>query len=239
MSDPFDTFESAFTNGENVAKREQDDPAAEFLAREQAELDKIENNGFGDFNGASNDFGNHFGGNAVGENANGFSNDMFDSLSLKDSNGANDQQKHNIDGFDYEDQENESSTDVFSAISKVDKLTQEPEKIKLWREEQRVRLQTKDAEEENKKREWKEAAKKEVEDWYKNRQEQLAKTHASNKAAEADLVAPRDSTSGQEWERMAKLCDFNPKANKNNKDVSRMRSILLQLKQQPLVRPVN
>jgi clathrin light chain A len=60
-------------------------------------------------------------------------------------------------------------------------LSQEPEKIKLWREEQRVRLQTKDAEEETKKKEWKEAAKKELEDWYKNRQEQLAKTHASNK----------------------------------------------------------
>ena len=34
--DPFDDFESANQN--------QEDPAAEFLAREQAELDKIENN---------------------------------------------------------------------------------------------------------------------------------------------------------------------------------------------------
>ena len=60
------------------------------------------------------------------------------------------------------------------------------------------------------------------------------------RAAEAELVASRDSqTAGQEWDRMAKLCDFNPKANKNTKDVSRMRSILLQLKQQPLVRQTN
>lgn len=60
------------------------------------------------------------------------------------------------------------------------------------------------------------------------------------RAAEAELVASRDSqAAGQEWDRMAKLCDFNPKANKNTKDVSRMRSILLQLKQQPLVRQTN
>jgi hypothetical protein len=51
MSDPFETFESAFTNGETVTKVNSDDPAAEFLAREQAELEKIENNGFEDFNG--------------------------------------------------------------------------------------------------------------------------------------------------------------------------------------------
>jgi hypothetical protein len=30
-------------------------------------------------------------------------------------------------------------------------------------------------------KEWKEAAKKELDDWYKNRQEQLTKTLASNK----------------------------------------------------------
>ena len=53
---------------------------------------------------------------------------------------------------------------------------------------------------------------------------------------EAELVGPRDLTPGQEWERVAKLCEFNPKANKNQKDIGRMRSILLQLKQQPLIK---
>jgi Clathrin light chain len=47
--------------------------------------------------------------------------------------------------------------------------------------------------------------------------------------ADADEILP-----GTEWERIAKLCDFNPKSSKTNKDVSRMRSIILQLKQQPL-----
>ena len=63
----------------------------------------------------------------------------------------------------------------------ADKFQQEPEKIKKWREEQKARLTQKDAEEEQKKKELKENAKKELEDWYKNRAEQLAKTHANNK----------------------------------------------------------
>lgn len=46
--------------------------------------------------------------------------------------------------------------------------------------------------------------------------------------AESDEIEP-----GTEWERIAKLCDFNPKSSKTSKDVSRMRSIILQLKQTP------
>ena len=53
--------------------------------------------------------------------------------------------------------------------------------MKVWREEQKKRLETKDAEEEQKKKEWKELAKKELDDWYKNRKEQLEKKHADNK----------------------------------------------------------
>lgn len=135
----------------------------------------------------------------------------------------------------------EVNNDAYSSISKVDILSKEPEKITRWREEQQIRLSTKDTEEEQKKKEWKELAKKELDDWYKNRQEQLTKTIANNKeankATEAELAALREKAdSDQEWDRITKLCDFNPKSNKNIKDVSRMRSILLQLKQTPLVR---
>jgi hypothetical protein len=52
--------------------------------------------------------------------------------------------------------------------------------------------------------------------------------------AEKQFVAETDEIEpGTEWERIAKLCDFNPKSNKSCKDVSRMRSIILQLKQTP------
>lgn len=57
----------------------------------------------------------------------------------------------------------------------------EPEKIKKWREEQKQRIALKDAEEEKKMKEMREVAKKELEEWYKNRQEQLVKTIADNR----------------------------------------------------------
>ena len=52
MSDPFDAFESALsgeTNIETLQDAKSDDPAADFLAREQVELAKIENDNFDTF----------------------------------------------------------------------------------------------------------------------------------------------------------------------------------------------
>ena len=61
-------------------------------------------------------------------------------------------------------------------------------------------------------------------------------TH-THRQAEAVFVEERDEDApGTEWERVARLCDFSSKTSKNTKDVSRMRSIFLQLKQTPLVR---
>uniref|UniRef100_A0A3B4EB74 Clathrin light chain n=1 Tax=Pygocentrus nattereri TaxID=42514 RepID=A0A3B4EB74_PYGNA len=55
-------------------------------------------------------------------------------------------------------------------------------------------------------------------------------------AEEAMVTELNESNPGTEWERVARLCDFNPKSNKQAKDVSRMRSVLISLKQSPLVR---
>lgn len=58
-----------------------------------------------------------------------------------------------------------------------------------------------------------------------------------DRAAEEAMVSELDENSpGTEWERVARLCDFNPKSSKQAKDVSRMRSVLISLKQSPLVR---
>ena len=57
-----------------------------------------------------------------------------------------------------------------------------------------------------------------------------------SRAAEEALVNDiEESSPGTEWERVARLCDFNPKSSKQAKDVSRMRSVLISLKQAPLV----
>ncbi|XP_049289297.1 clathrin light chain isoform X4 [Anopheles funestus] len=118
-------------------------------------------------------------------------------------------------------------------------VTEEPEKIRKWREDQKARLEEKDREEERKKDELREQARKELEDWYKHHEETISKTKAANresaKNAEKQFVAETDEIEpGTEWERIAKLCDFNPKTNKSSKDISRMRSIILQLKQNPI-----
>ncbi|ESN92642.1 hypothetical protein HELRODRAFT_69350, partial [Helobdella robusta] len=128
-------------------------------------------------------------------------------------------------------------SDQFSAIKNQDKLKQEPEKIRIWREEQAERLRVKDAESEKKKAEWRDIARKELEEWYKHRDELLDKTMKVNRDSEGSFVQERDEKKpGGEWERVCRLCDFNPKGSRNNKDVSRMRSILLQMKQTPVVR---
>lgn len=87
-------------------------------------------------------------------------------------------------------------------------VKEEPEKIRKWREEQKTRLEEKgkylllakfhymtfvilifnycyiiylDAEEEKKKEEWKEAARKELEEWYKHHAEAISKTKTTNR----------------------------------------------------------
>jgi len=114
---------------------------------------------------------------------------------------------------------------------------EEPETIKKWREEQEMRLKEKDEAEKVKMDELREQAKKELDDWYKHYEEQLNKTKITNRESEKEFVAEiNDISPGSEWERVNKLVDFNTKANKNTKDMSRMRSIMLQLKQTPPIK---
>ncbi|NXW89237.1 CLCA protein, partial [Alopecoenas beccarii] len=127
--------------------------------------------------------------------------------------------------------------DSYAAISQVDRLQSEPESIRKWREEQKERLEQLDANSRKQEAEWKEKAIKELEEWYARQDEKLQKTKASNRAAEEAFVNDaEDIFPGTEWERVAQLCDFNPKSSKQAKDVSRMRSVLISLKQAPLVR---
>ncbi|XP_071587802.1 clathrin light chain A isoform X2 [Heliangelus exortis] len=146
-------------------------------------------------------------------------------------------------------QESNGPTDSYSAISQADRLQSEPESIRKWREEQKERLEQLDANSRKQEAEWKEKAIKELEEWYARQDENLQKTKASNStninhpcysleqaAEEAFVNDAEDVFPGTEWERVAQLCDFNPKSSKQAKDVSRMRSVLISLKQAPLVR---
>jgi hypothetical protein len=197
---------------------DSEDPAVqEFLAREQAELADLQDDqgaGAGDFAAFQ----------APAEDPNIDFPNEFDSI----QNAPVPQAAPVTNGF--MDHQPKPATPI--NVPRV-----EPEKIKRWREEQKVRLEKKDADEEKEKKKLLEQGKKELEDWYKNRTEQLEKTKKQNRVAELELVKERDADQpGLEWERIARLCEFNPKAGKNSKDITRFRSILLQLKQSPIVK---
>lgn len=118
---------------------------------------------------------------------------------------------------------------------------EEPETIRKWREKMEGHLKEKDAQEEVKKEELRLNAQRELSDWYARYNESVAKCRAANRTAMMAEWLPgggtRDSGPAPdrvpEWENIARLCDFNAKASRNAKDVSRMRAIILQLKQSP------
>ncbi|KAM4709200.1 clathrin light chain A isoform 3-T3 [Discoglossus pictus] len=192
--------------GNGVATEE--DPAAAFLAQQESEIAGIEND-------------------------EGFS--ILDSGDVPSSLQSGDMVEDAVMNGDFY-QETNGPTDGYAAISNADRLQAEPESIRKWREEQRSRLEMLDANSVKQESEWKDKASKELEEWYARQDELLQKTKANNRAAEEAFVSDVEETSpGTEWERVARLCDFNPKSSKQAKDVSRMRSILISLKQAPLV----
>ncbi|KAL6425972.1 clathrin light chain isoform X1 [Cataglyphis hispanica] len=219
--------------GDNFVNEPEVDPAAEFLAREQDQLAGLED---------------EITPMAVTLAAAAAAGQTDDDLSGKFGNlkvGPGGDAEGSFEIVDTISQSTEAQAlpTVTEPAPVIAPVKEEPEKIKKWREEQKARLEQKDAEEEKKKEEWREAAKKELEEWYKHHAEAINKTKTTNresaKNAEKQFVAEADEVEpGTEWERIAKLCEFNPKSSRTSKDVSRMRSIILQLKQTPPI-PLN
>jgi len=113
---------------------------------------------------------------------------------------------------------------------------EEPECIRKWKEEQKERIRIKDEEEDKKKEELRQTAKKELESWYKNYENELEQTKKENRVAEEAFLADVHGLKpGTEWERVSRNCNFNSKVNHNKKDRSRLRNVLLSLKQTPLM----
>uniref|UniRef100_A0A8C4QR45 Clathrin light chain n=1 Tax=Eptatretus burgeri TaxID=7764 RepID=A0A8C4QR45_EPTBU len=213
----FDAFAEAEVPVSSSAMEE--DPAAAFLAQQESEIAGIESEGYsildtGEMPSDVQDFSG-----SIGE----MNGDIY-----KEANGP---------------------SDGFAAVAQADKLSAEPESLRRWREDQTERLEEMDVTSRKLEAEWREKARHELEEWYVRQSEQLEKTRKNNRssikqpcydveqAAEEAFVQDRDEESpGTEWERVARLCDFNPKSTKQSKDVSRMRSIIISLKQSPLVR---
>ena len=75
-----------------------------------------------------------------------------------------------VGGFDSTTAE---PSDPYAAVTAVDVQRAEPESIRKWREEQTARLAEMDATEQTQIAEWKEQAMHEVEEWYKQHNEQV------------------------------------------------------------------
>merc|ERR1712183_37833 len=123
------------------------------------------------------------------------------------------------------------ATELSSGMSKLYVAKEEPEFMKKWK------VEKKDQEETAAMEELKVKAKQELEDWYKRYETQLEKTKNSNREEETKYEGNEMNhiEPGSEWERVAKHCDFSAKAPGHTKDVSRLRSIMLQLKQNQTV----
>jgi len=247
-----------------------EDPAADFLAREQQELAGLEDDGFGGL--ASDPPAENLSQEnpaVAGDGLDFFADDLVpapaqDSLDVTDFGsaslaafdapvssdalaGADASLDPLVDpvvpptseseGFVLDSFTTSVAEEVNGDAEPSESSVAPTQKTLLWREEQLKKIAEKDKNEEAKLEEWRNTAKRELEEWYARQAEQVEKHKKNNRVAEAEFVKERNETTpGNEWERISRLCDFNPKNNKNTKDVSKLRSLLLQLKQNPLSR---
>ncbi|KAL7985879.1 hypothetical protein Chor_011045 [Crotalus horridus] len=240
MADDFGFFSSSESGAAEAA---EEDPAAAFLAQQENEIAGIENDeGISCAEGAARGSQEAAGEprinfeNTGGTTVNG---DVFQDCRLLYVLLPNHSLfgETNISSSFFCPKESNGPTDAYAAIARADRLTQEPESIRKWREEQKKRLQELDAASKVLEQEWREKAKKDLEEWNIRQNEQMERNQANNRASEeAFLKESKEETTGTEWEKVAQLCDFNPKSSKQSKDVSRMRSVLISLKQIPLAR---
>uniref|UniRef100_A0A3L7HUW6 Clathrin light chain n=1 Tax=Cricetulus griseus TaxID=10029 RepID=A0A3L7HUW6_CRIGR len=230
MAEDFGFFSSSESGAPEAA---EEDPAAAFLAQQESEIAGIENDP---------GFGAPAGGGQVASAQPGLA-----------SGAGSEDMGTTVNGDVF--QEANGPADGYAAIAQADRLTQEPESIRKWREEQKKRLQELDAASKVTEQEWREKAKKDLEEWNQRQSEQVEKNKINNRIAdkafyqqpdadtigyvaseEAFVKESKEETPGTEWEKVAQLCDFNPKSSKQCKDVSRLRSVLMSLKQTPLSR---
>lgn len=110
---------------------------------------------------------------------------------------------------------------------------EEPEVVTQWRERQAAQIERRDAESARKKEETVAKARQAIDDFYDNYNNKRDKAITGIRKEQEEFLAKRDETTsgGTSWERIVKLIDTkDTKAVRGDRDVSRMRELLLSLK---------
>ncbi|CAG8484308.1 10893_t:CDS:2 [Ambispora leptoticha] len=124
----------------------------------------------------------------------------------------------------------------FDGLSQVtDEEEQENEVLREWRERQRELIAERDEASEQKKKETIKQAHDEIDKFYSEYNEKKAIAQQHNRNQEELFIQERDDiTSGTSWERICKILSLvnaqSKSTNKHEKDVSRFKELLLDLK---------
>ncbi|KAL8793728.1 MAG: hypothetical protein Q9195_003669 [Heterodermia aff. obscurata] len=194
-------------SGEDFLQRERaalGDDAAQFASANDNAAKVKDGDGDDDLLGGSYDNGD-----AGGEGLNDFES-SFPAVDTRNEHVA---PGGTITGSDVPFRSNVPSQPSYGAYTEEE---EEPEPVRLWREERDKRLAQRDAEAKEKTEKTKQAARQHIDDFYENynakKEKQIAKTR---KEAEEFLANREDTSSGgTSWDRIAKLVDLSGKGAK-------------------------
>eukprot|EP00455_Lapot_gusevi_P007575 TRINITY_DN1322_c0_g2_i1.p1 TRINITY_DN1322_c0_g2~~TRINITY_DN1322_c0_g2_i1.p1 ORF type:complete len:203 (-),score=90.77 TRINITY_DN1322_c0_g2_i1:257-805(-) len=105
--------------------------------------------------------------------------------------------------------------------------------LSLWEKQRKQQLMERRTRALDAKREQAQIAANEIDKFYQKRRERIQEIHGKNQEEEKNFrqELAHVMAHGTDWEKVAKFCDLMPKA-KESRDVTRMRSLLIQLKNQ-------
>lgn len=109
-----------------------------------------------------------------------------------------------------------------------------PEKIRIWQENHKLMIEQKDKDEQESIERLRQEGKEELSKWMENNRTNIEKIKAHNRMDEASMNGDNITSEGDMWKSINELCEFSQQKIKNGRDTSRMKSIFLQLKQNPI-----
>jgi len=126
---------------------------------------------------------------------------------------------------------------MYSGISmaddRINQLKTESSALREWREQNSQRIEHADSKELKDDADWKEKAKLQKDEFYKQYEAENAKRKSENRAAEKTSAIDAPASREAAWAQLGSYVDFKQARQTNETDKSRMKSLLFKLKQEP------